>query len=475
MGKGDFNGAVVDYSTAIKLKPDYVDAFIGRGTAKYKKGDPTGALADYEQATHIKPELVPAPDLAKKSADNVTNEIARQTLAFLEKKDYNNLEDLAAKLRTSKERYADGVWMLANVYDGLIPSKLASDEDWDTRILDIGRWAVARPGSITARVAWANVMVAYAWKARGAGETNTVTKQGWQLFLNRLNEAARILKDAKALKERCPLYWRVMLTDALGLQSNKVQFNAIFDEATKFEPDCEGYYFRRAVYFQPQWYGGRGEWHTDLAKSADKIGSEKGDMLYAQVVWNIHQSYGKTPFWEDDQSWRRVDRGFEVIEKQLPDSLPAKIERARLAILANEAQAAVFYNSGIDKHEHGDLTGAIADYTKAIEIRHDYAKAYGNRGVAKFAKGDSDGAMADCNKAIEIDAKYGFAYFTRASLKQRKGELDSAMADLNKAIEANPESAQFYTARGNLKLNKGDQNGAKMDFELAAKSPKAPK
>jgi len=510
LAKGDFSGALADYNKAIELKSDDVDAYIGRGDTKYKKGDPDGALADYDQAAKLKPDLAPVPNLARIHDAIATNEIARQALTLLEATNYDKLDDLAAKLRSSKERYADGVWKLVCVYEGLVPSNRAPDEDWETRLSAIGRWAIARPESITARLAWANVLVAYAWKARGGGEVDTVSKEGWRLFGKRLIEAARVLKDAKALKEQCPLYWRVLMIDALGLQVDKTRFNAIFDEAIKAEPDCEGYYYRRAIYLLPQWYGSKGEWQSDLTKSADKIGGENGDMLYAQVVWNMHQSYDMNPFWEDPQSWMRVNKGFEVIEKRFPDSLAAKIERVHLAILANDARAAVYYNSGIDKRDKSDVAGAINDYNKAIEINPNYAKAYGNRGNLKRDKGDLDGALIDYNKAIEIKPDDVLTLYNRAVAKQTKGDLVGAMADFNKTIELQPGFAagyygrgalkqanrdydgaiadytkaidlkpdfvqSLYTARGNLRQYKGDKDGAMADFNQAAKLPKAKK
>ena len=41
-----------------------------------------------------------------------------------------------------------------------------------------------------------------------------------------------------------------------------------------------------------------------------------------------------------------------------------------------------YNNRGIEKAELGDYAGAIADYTKAIKINPEHAKAYYNRGVA---------------------------------------------------------------------------------------------
>ena len=83
----------------------------------------------------------------------------------------------------------------------------------------------------------------------------------------------------------------------------------------------------------------------------------------------------------------------------------------------------------------GDLDGAIADYTKAIELKPDDAGAYNNRGNAKQTKGDLDGAIADYTKAIELKPDDAGAYCNRAAWRKAKGDLGGALADYNKAIE----------------------------------------
>lgn len=44
------------YNEAIRLKPDYADAFNNRGVARYDKGDVKGALQDYNEAIRLKPD-----------------------------------------------------------------------------------------------------------------------------------------------------------------------------------------------------------------------------------------------------------------------------------------------------------------------------------------------------------------------------------------------------------------------------------
>jgi len=45
----------------------------------------------------------------------------------------------------------------------------------------------------------------------------------------------------------------------------------------------------------------------------------------------------------------------------------------------------------------------LAFYTKALELKPDDAGAYFNRSLAKKAKGDLAGASADYSKAIELE------------------------------------------------------------------------
>ena len=48
------------YSEAIRLKPDYAEAFNNRGNARYAKGDLEGALQDYDEAIRLKPDYADA-------------------------------------------------------------------------------------------------------------------------------------------------------------------------------------------------------------------------------------------------------------------------------------------------------------------------------------------------------------------------------------------------------------------------------
>jgi tetratricopeptide (TPR) repeat protein len=53
----DVIGQIADYSEALRLKPDYVEAYNNRGHARHDDGDLAGAEADFTEAIRLKPDL----------------------------------------------------------------------------------------------------------------------------------------------------------------------------------------------------------------------------------------------------------------------------------------------------------------------------------------------------------------------------------------------------------------------------------
>ena len=88
-----------------------------------------------------------------------------------------------------------------------------------------------------------------------------------------------------------------------------------------------------------------------------------------------------------------------------------------------------YFNSAFDKTENGDYYGAIADYTKAIEINPKSALAYYNRANSKDELKDYYGAIADYTKAIEINSSSVISYINRAVTKFRIGDKRGACLD----------------------------------------------
>lgn len=68
----------------------------------------------------------------------------------------------------------------------------------------------------------------------------------------------------------------------------------------------------------------------------------------------------------------------------------------------NQELANKYYNRGLAYAKKGEVELAIADYTKAIALKPDYADAYYNRGGAWLRLGETEKAKADLATARNL-------------------------------------------------------------------------
>jgi tetratricopeptide (TPR) repeat protein len=58
--RGDYQGAIDDFSQSIYMNPNYAESYNGRGLARFALGNKKEAIADYDTAIHLKPDYVEA-------------------------------------------------------------------------------------------------------------------------------------------------------------------------------------------------------------------------------------------------------------------------------------------------------------------------------------------------------------------------------------------------------------------------------
>ena len=156
-----------------------------------------------------------------------------------------------------------------------------------------------------------------------------------------------------------------------------------------------------------------------------------------------------------------------------------------LPILCFGQTAEEYFNYAKEKAKLKDYYGAIADYTKAIELDPNDADAYYNRGKNKFSLQDYRGAIADYTKYLEfkkLDAKTyhkgslkayiqvtpADAYYWRGYSKSNLKNYTGAIADYTKAIELKPvHVSNSYLERGRAKLELGQKDSGCLDLSKA--------
>ncbi len=98
---------------------------------------------------------------------------------------------------------------------------------------------------------------------------------------------------------------------------------------------------------------------------------------------------------------------------------------------------------------------AIADYTRAINLKADFAEAYSNRGLA-YAKSERyDPAIIDFTRSVELQPGNAMTYLKRGNAYFDKGDLDRAVADWTRATALKPDLMRAYYNRCDAYDRKG--------------------
>jgi len=149
-------------------------------------------------------------------------------------------------------------------------------------------------------------------------------------------------------------------------------------------------------------------------------------------------------------------------EKEQQGDMDGAVAAYTRAIEINPKSAALYTARG-SARDH-NFQAALADFNRAIELDPKYAPAYHYRGLAKVGQLDLQGAIADYDRAVELDPKYVDAFVHRA---EARGSLKDAILDWTHAIELRPDDASFYHQRGDVKLSADDPKGALEDYDRA--------
>ncbi len=253
--------------------------------------------------------------------DAVLKEIGafrNETRSWYNSSRFDDLEKRAAELRASKAIFGNGRWKIQRFYDSLECSDEEQESMWQLHERIHLDWIAKKPASITARVAYADFLVSYAWHARGEDVADKVTPEGWKLFRARLAAAHAGIDEARKMPEKDPYVWTVALAIALGEGPERSEYDALVEQAHASEPMFWSYDTARAFSLLPRWYGKPGDWeHYALAASArgDGVGVE----TYTRIVMYLMGRYGNI-FTETQASWPKTREGFEQMLKKYPES-----------------------------------------------------------------------------------------------------------------------------------------------------------
>ena len=195
------------------------------------------------------------------------------------------------------------------------------------------------------------------------------------------------------------------------------------------------------------------------------------------------------------------------------------IDEYSLSIDQNPNNADAYFGRALDFMVLQDLTEALNDFTRVIEMRPDFIFAYFNRAIVRskliqietFEQTSSESEiqnlslniqtfgnrpfqsptsaqqriesnikleesrrtfeyeqiMRDYDKTIQLNPDFVYAYFNRANMKCSLKDFRQALVDYNEAIKRNPEFAEAYYNRGLARLYLGDTSNGIADLSKA--------
>lgn len=229
-------------------------------------------------------------------------------------------------------------------FDGFDFSDWHKAPDWARYLDQIDAWAKSHPDSIYPPLARSIALTGYAWEARGSGYADTVPKNGWKLYEERLGLALQNLKQIDAQPGPKPAaFWVNYLTVCRGLNAPVEHVLQVAETAVAEHPDDAGIYSSVCVYLLPRWHGKPGQWQRWLQKQSTGNPSNGNAMpakLYAYIIWRVF-SYGNDVAVFDDKtvSWPKALEGLNALCAEYPDSIYWKSSRAKLAWVARDQDA----------------------------------------------------------------------------------------------------------------------------------------
>lgn len=168
------------------------------------------------------------------------------------------------------------------------------------------------------------------------------------------------------------------------------------------------------------------------------------------------------------------------------------------AVIENDNDDYTLYLRGVSKFKTSDYAGAIADFTKAIDLSpidksqawscdkrmvkygasytvmsnnislvHKYYHAYFYRGQAKFELRDYRGAIVDFDKVLSVDKEMASAYNMRGLCKYNLNNFEGAKQDFSNGIRLNLKDGQAYYYRAVCYLNLSQKEQACKDLSRA--------
>ena len=169
--------------------------------------------------------------------------------------------------------------------------------------------------------------------------------------------------------------------------------------------------------------------------------------------------------WVQSQQGRYLlRRGTNLMQK---GNVTAAIAAFTKAISKHIKPEEAYLQRGLAHWKQHELEKALLDFGQAIALCPHDARPYSHRGLVRYQMDDEAGALEDWEIALRYQPNNAIVRYNRGLVRAQKQQYEAALADFDIALQKNPLLAEAYLHRGKVKQQLGDTSGAIEDWELA--------
>lgn len=133
-------------------------------------------------------------------------------------------------------------------------------------------------------------------------------------------------------------------------------------------------------------------------------------------------------------------RAAQIDQKWAPDYFAALVQR------------------GAAFREHGNLQGALGDFTEALKIKPHDADTHERRAYVEMQMKDFDHALQDYSESIKADPKEPHVYLLRSYIYEMKGDWKNGIADCDMVLKLQPGNAEAQARKDRLTRRRDQGN-----------------
>ncbi len=372
------------------------------------------------------------------------NDIVRDILVQLNKKEYSSVNDLISFLVIGKPMSDEGMRLLEEVYSILL-------KRGDEKLFDV--WCKSAAPSHAAYMLRGRVYLGKAMDIRGDDWGYTISAEQRRLMRENYDKAHKDLVKAYEMNPADPVSPAKMITVCIGKGLPEQVMESWFAKSIAADPIALSAYEGKFAYLKPIWHGSQEKlkaYAEDCFQNAPPGSSVYSIMLryiYYTVRYEIRGNGSIRQYLERPDVKRNINTGLERLLADFPKSTKFKMLRAKfLAYKGATGQMLDIYNAAIKKYP-------------------EHTEAYSERAFFYLRSEMYDKAEADYFKLITLDPKDAQPYTQLATIYLRRdNDFEKALIYLDKALAIQPNDKRIMTTRGELYIKRGKNEKAIEDF-----------